>query len=145
MTRIDKEITINAPLEKVYNFVIKPSNLPQIWPSLMLIKNEQLLPIGGYSAQWVYKMGGKLLEGTGEYTDIIPNQWFTIKTTGEVESAITCTFRSKDEGQTRVTFTVDYHIPPVLLAWLAGKIIIKINEREAELLLTNLKAILEEG
>ena len=130
MTRIEKEITINAPLEKIYNFVIKPSNLPQIWPSLMLIKNEQLLPSGGYSAQWVYKMGGKLLEGTGEYTDIISNQWFTIKTTGEIESAITCTFRSKDDGQTRVTFTVDYHIPPVHWPGWPGKLSSRLTKEK---------------
>ena len=58
MTRVDKEIFINAPVDKIYDFVIKPSNLLQIWPSLMQVKNEQLLPHGGYSAKWVYKMGG---------------------------------------------------------------------------------------
>jgi hypothetical protein len=58
MTRVDKEIFINAPVDKIYDFVIKPSNLLQIWPSLMQVKNEQLLPNGGYSAKWVYKMGG---------------------------------------------------------------------------------------
>jgi hypothetical protein len=53
MTRVDKEIFINAPVEKIYDFVIKLSNLLQIWPSLMQIKNEQLLPNGGYILKMV--------------------------------------------------------------------------------------------
>jgi ligand-binding SRPBCC domain-containing protein len=143
MATVNKEITINAPLEKIFSYLSKPSNLQQIWPSLMVIKNEQLLPNGGYSAQWVFKMGGKLLEGTGECIDIVPNQWLTIKTSGAVESAITYTVRAK-EGQTRVTLSIDYRVPSALLSWLAGRIIIKINEQEADLILANLRAILEE-
>ena len=58
MATTDKEIMIKAPLEKIFNFVLKPSNLLQIWPSLIDVKNERLLPNGGYSAKWMYKMGG---------------------------------------------------------------------------------------
>ena len=144
MATINKEIIINAPLKKIFNYMSKPSNLLQIWPSLMVIKNEQLLTNGGYSAEWVYKMAGMHLEGTGEYTDIVPNHWFTIKTKGALEATITCTFRYID-SQTRVTLTIDYRVPPALLSWLTGRIVVKINEQEAELILANLQAILEEG
>jgi len=40
MATIDKEVIINAPLDKIFSYVSKPSNLPQIWPSLVEIKNE---------------------------------------------------------------------------------------------------------
>jgi uncharacterized membrane protein len=144
MSIINKEIIINIPPQKIFNYLSNPTNLPQIWPSLMIIKNEKLLPNGGYSADWVYKMVGIRLEGIGEYTDIAPNQWLTIKTKGDLESTITCTFRSID-NQTRVTLTINYKVPPTILSWLTGKIIVKINEREAELALENLRAILEES
>ena len=144
MATIYKEITINAPPQKIFSYLTKPSNLPQIWPSVVEIKNEQLLPNGGYSAEWVYKMAGRHLEGTGEYIDIAPNQYFTIKTKGAVNSTITCTFRSMD-SQTRVTLTIDYRVPSALLGWLAGRIIVKMNEQEAQLILANLRAILEES
>lgn len=143
MATIDTEIIINASLEKIFRYVSKPSNLPQIWPSVVEIKNEQLLPNGGYSAQWVYKMAGKYLEGTGEYTNVVPNQWFTIKTKGAVDSTITMTFRYVD-SQTRVTLTINYRVPSALLGWLARRIIVKMNEQEAGLILANLRAILEE-
>lgn len=84
------------------------------------------------------------MEGTGEYIDIAPNQYFTIKTKGNVDSTITCTIRSMD-SQTRVTLTIDYRVPLVLLGWLAGRISVKMNEQEAQLILANLRAILEES
>ncbi len=65
MPTIDKEILVNAPLDKIFSYVSKPSNLPQIWPSLIEIKNEQLLPNGRYNFEWVYKMTNLHLEGTG--------------------------------------------------------------------------------
>ena len=80
MAIINKEITINAPLKKIFSYLSNPSNLLQIWPSLMQVKNEQLLPNSGYSFEWVYKMSGVYLEGTGECTDIVPNQWLATKT-----------------------------------------------------------------
>jgi uncharacterized membrane protein len=113
-------------------------------PSLVEIKNEQLLPNGGYSAAWLYKMAGMYLEGTGEYTDIVPNKWFTVKTKGAVDSTITWTFRSKD-SQTRVTLTIEYRVPLPLLGWLAEIVIVKMNEQEADLILANLRTRLEES
>jgi len=144
MATIDKEIIINAPPQKIFSYLSKPSNLPQIWPSVVEIKNEQLLPNGGYRAEWVYKMAGMHLEGTGEYIDIAENRYFTIKTKGAIDSTITCTVRSMD-SQTRVTLTIDYRVPSPLLGWLARRIIVKMNEQEAELILANLRAILEES
>ena len=144
MATTDKEIMIKAPVEKIFNFVLKPSNLLQIWPSLIDIKNERLLPNGGYSAKWMYKMGGIHFHGASEVTDIHPNCWFTSNTRGAVESTITWTFRSK-ENQTRVTLTVDYRVPLTVIGRLTEIIIIKMNDKEAELVLDNLRIKLEEN
>jgi uncharacterized membrane protein len=142
MPIIDKDIIINAPLEKVFDYVNKPSNLPHISPSLIEINNEKMLPAGGYSFRWMYKMIGVHMEGKAEYTDIIPNYWFICKTHGVVDSAISWTFRTKG-AQTRVTLTVDYRIPVALNSRLSENTISKTNEKEAELILDNLKTIIE--
>jgi carbon monoxide dehydrogenase subunit G len=143
MPTIDKEIMINAPLEKIFNFVDNPTNLTQIWPSLLVVKNKQLLPNGGSSFEYVYKMAGKNLEGTAEYTDRALNSWLTVKTKGAIDSTITWTLRSKD-SQTRVTLTVDYRVPLLILSLLSGNIAAVLNEQEAELILNNLRAMFEE-
>jgi uncharacterized protein YndB with AHSA1/START domain len=144
MAKIDKEIIVNAPLEKIFDYVSKPSNLPQIWPGLVEIKNEQLLPDGGYRAEWLYKMGGIFLQGTGKYTDIVPKQWFTIETKGAVDSTIMWTFWPHGE-QTQVTLTIDYRVPIPVLGRLAEMVIVKMNENQADLILANLRIILESG
>jgi uncharacterized membrane protein len=139
MPVVDKEIIIDAPVEEIFGYISKPCNLPQIWPSLVEIKNEKLLPNGGYRFQWVYRLFGIKLAGKGECVDIAPNLWLSARTYGAVESLNTWTFRSKG-AQTRVTVTIDYQIPPILSNRLAENTIVKANEREADTILINLRA-----
>jgi uncharacterized protein YndB with AHSA1/START domain len=139
MADINREILIAAPLEKIFAYISKPSNLPEIWPSLVEITNEELLPGGGYRFQFVYEMTGVHLKGTGEFIKMVSNQWFTAKMQAAIESTITFTFRPK-ESQTRVTFTIEYQTPLPILNRIGRKIIEKINEQEADLVLLNLKA-----
>ena len=54
MPKVDNEVIINAPVQDIFNYVSQPSNLQQIWPSLVEIKNEKLLPNRGYSYRRVY-------------------------------------------------------------------------------------------
>lgn len=142
MPIVNKEVIISAPLEKIFSFVSKPSNLPQIWPSLTEITDEKLLANGGYTFRWMYKMGGMHLKGTGEYAGILLNQWFTVRTEGALDSTITWIFRSKGI-QTKVTFTVDYLVPSKILSWLSRSTVVKMNDKEAELILDNLRTIFE--
>jgi len=144
MVRIDQDITLDAPLEEIFDYVSKPSNLPEIWPSLVEITDEQPLPNGGYSFTWLYKMGGVFLQGTGKHTDFVRNHWCRAETKGAVDSSIAWTLRNIGD-KTRVTLTIDYRVPIPVLGWLAEMFIIKANEREAELIIANLRARLEES
>ena len=145
MAAIDKEIMIKAPLEKIFNFVIKSSNLIPLWPSLIEVENEKLLPNGGYSAKWVYKMAGMYFKGKSECTDVVPHRWFSVKIEGTVDCTMTWTFRTKDNIVTKVTITLDYQVHLPLLNRLAENIIVKTNERESELVLGNLREFLEKN
>ena len=138
MAKVDKEVWIEAPLDKIFDYVSYPNNMPEFWPSLVEIKDLHTLPNGGYSAQWVYKMLGLRFEGKAVYTRISPNEFFVIKTKGGIKSTIVWTFRSR-EDKTRVTFTVDYTVPIPLLGKLAETIITKINDHEGDLIMANLQ------
>ncbi|MFC2006964.1 SRPBCC family protein, partial [Chloroflexota bacterium] len=94
MARIDKEVIVSSSLERVFNYISKPSNWLEFWPSLIEIEDIQPLPKGGYKAKYEYKMAGIRFKGTGEYTEFIPNNWIVVQTKGGVISTITCTFRS---------------------------------------------------
>jgi len=142
MAKLEKTITINAPVEKVFGYVGEPSNLPEIWPSLVEIKDVQPLPTGGKSYRLVYKMAGLHLEGTGQQTEYIPNQRIVAKNKGGVESTVIWIFQP-EAGGTKVSFEAEYTVPIPVLSKVAEAFIVKVNEREAELLLANLKARME--
>ena len=144
MPKVDNEVIINAPVEKIFNYISQPSNLQEIWPSLVEIKNQELLPNGGYRYQWIYKMSGIHLTGTGECVDIIPNVVLASRNTGAMDSIVRFTFRSKDI-QTKVTLSIEYQVPSTLLGHLAEIIILKMNDKEAELILDNLRIVFEKS
>ncbi|MBA7548591.1 hypothetical protein ES705_41052 [subsurface metagenome] len=144
MVKTVKTITIKATVEKVFDYISEPTNLPEIWPSLVEIKDVQKLPSGGTRDRWVYKMAGIRLEGTSESEDAecIPNQRLVSKTKGGVESTMTWMFQP-EAGGTKVTLEVEYTVPIPVLGKLAEAIIVKMNEHEGELILANLKARME--
>ena len=145
MPRVDNEvIKINAPVQKIYNYVSQPSNMQQIWPSLMEITNEKLLPNGGYSYRWKYKMSGIMLTGTGECVEIKPNLLLISKNIGDFDSMVTFTFQSRDI-RTRISLTFDYKLPFPLSNQLTENIILKMNAKEAALISDNLRIRFEES
>jgi uncharacterized membrane protein len=137
LARVEKEVTLKVPIEEIYSYIFELRNLPEVWPSLMEIKDVQSLTKGGYRFGWLYKMVGMRFEGTGEYTEIVPNQWFVIKTKGGIRSTITFTFRSNGNS-TRVNFTVEYKVPIPLLGKIAEAIIVRMNDQEGDLMMVNL-------
>jgi len=142
MAIVNKSITINAPIEKVFKYTTEQTNLPEIWPSLIENKVVERLPNGGTKAQFVYKMAGMRFEGVSIDTEFIPNQRVVSKTEEGVESEIIWEYQSEGEATT-VTFRAEYTVPIPLLGKLAETFIVKQNNNEAETLLANLKARME--
>lgn len=143
MPKIERTIIIDAPVEKVFNYVHKdPSSLLEIWPSLVEVKDVERLPNGGNRFRWVYNLAGVRLEGTSEDIEYIPNQHVVSKTKGGVDATYTWTYDPEDGG-TRMTEEVEYTVPIPVLGRVAEAFIIRANEREADLFLANLKDKME--
>ncbi len=142
MAKLKKTITINAPVEKVFGYWQKPTNLLEVWPSMVEVKDVKQLPNGGYSFQYVYKMAGMRLKGTSEDTEYVLNQRTVNKSRGGVQATQTFTYQPEASG-TKLTWEIEYTVPVPLLGKLAEAIIVKMNERESELVLSNLKARME--
>ena len=141
MATVKSSGTINAPVEKVFEYV-KPENLPEIWPSLVEVKNVKELPNGGYSWDWVYKMAGMRFNGSSVHTEFVANERTVSESSGGIESTITWTFEPEGSG-TKMTTSTDYKIPVPLLGKIAEAFIVKMNENESDIILANLKARLE--
>ena len=103
MAKVEKTVTINAPVEKVFDYIKQKTNLPEIWPSMVEAKDVQSLPNGGDSFRWVYKMAGMRFEGSSEDIEYIANQRIVSKNRGGIDSTITWTVKPEAKG-TKVTF-----------------------------------------
>jgi len=142
MAEIKRSISINAPVEKVFAHIEDPVNFPEVWPSMVEVKDVEELPTGGRKFNWVYKMLGVRLEGTSETTEYVANQRIVTKGTGGVETTFVWEFLPEGEG-TKLNVSIEYTVPVPVLGKLAEGLIVKLNEREADTLMANLKDRLE--
>ena len=142
MAKITRDILINAPVEKVFEYASNPVNQPEYWPSMLEVKDIEEQPGGGRNYNWVYKMAGIRLNGSTETTEFVENERIVTKSSGGVESTFTYTYKPEGEG-TRLTMELEYVVPVPVIGKLAEGFILKTNEREADTVMGNLKGRLE--
>jgi uncharacterized protein YndB with AHSA1/START domain len=138
MSTIHKTIEIRAPVAQVFSYVAQPEHLPEIWPNLIAVTQVEHTPEGGHRFGWMYKMAGLRLRGHSETVAIEPNHLLVDRSDKGLPNTFRWTYQPKD-GATEVTLDVDYEAP----FRLAEPVLRRINERDAEQLLTNLKAKME--
>jgi len=142
MPKVERTITINAPVKKVFGYVDDPSHLPEFWPSLFEVKDVTMLPEGGHKFMWFYNFAGRRAEGTTESTEYVPYERIVDIAKGDLESTITWSFYGEN-GSTNVKFEADYEAAETFFPRSEEGFITRRNEFEAETLLANLKAKLE--
>lgn len=142
MTKLTKAINIEAPTGKIFEFIIEPTKLTEVWPNLVEAKDVEKLPNGGTKFNWKYKMAGMTFDGTSEDLEVIKGERIVSKTEGGIDSNITWICEG-EETKTKLTVEIDYSVPVPLLGKLAEKLIVKSNEREISTLLENIKDRLE--
>jgi uncharacterized membrane protein len=141
MAKVERSITINAPVEKVFNYIEDPMNNPEWVPSVMEATDVSGSGVGQHH-RWKYKMAGVLLKGETTVTEYIPNERIVSQIKGGVTSTWIQSFKTQDGG-TIMELDIEYTIPIPVLGKLAEKIVLKRNEREADLAMTNVKEKME--
>lgn len=142
MPAIEKSVTVAAAAERVYELVDDPERLPEFWPAMMEVTSTRHLAVGGHRFHYLYKMAGRRFEGDVETVDHVPGRRIVDEVRGELEGVFRWTFTPRD-GVTRVDLHVEYDTPKGLLGKLREPVIGKLNEHEAQLVLENLKAVVE--
>jgi uncharacterized membrane protein len=144
MAKVVRSVTINVPVEKVFNYLEDPLNLPEIWPSLVEVSYVQRTPeVVGSTYRWVYKLAGIRLEGKAEVIEYVKNERNVTKSSGGgVEATYTSTYEDIN-GETKFTSETIYTIPIPVLGKLAESFVAKLNENEADVFMANLKVRLE--
>ncbi len=141
MPRVHKSIEIKAPLKEVYDYIDNPETNPEWLMSMVEVHNITGSGVGRHF-DWTYKMAGIPLKGESTCTEDIPEKHIVVKTKGGVESTWTFDLEPR-KNYTVLNLDIDYRIPVPVLGKLAEKILLKRNEREAEMDLMNIKEKLE--
>jgi len=141
MAKVERSITINAPVEKVFDYLDDPMTQLEWVPSSIEVKDVSGSGVGKHF-KWTYKMAGILLKGETTTIEYIPNERIVTQSKGGATSTWTLNFETHDGG-TILNLTIEYTIPVPVLGKLAEKIVLKRNEREADLAMANIKEKME--
>ena len=143
MKTFTRDIRLKVPPDLVFNFVVDPHNLPEVWPNILEVRNvKKSKNNGGFNFGWIYKMTGVQFDSSCETIEYRPYDRFAIKTSNGLDSTITWSFRPADQ-ETQVTLKFEYQIPSSLLKHTKEEIVSRQNEHEVDAMLQNLKTRLE--
>ena len=142
MERVEKSITIDAPVEKVFAYLRDPMSNLEIMPSMVQVSQVAGEGVGA-EFRWVYRMAGMNLEGKSTVLEFVPDERFVTKSQGGIESTWIWDF-APDNGGTRIDLAVEYTVPIPVLGRLAESLVVRQNERELETTLANIKERVED-
>lgn len=143
MAKLERSITINAPVEKVFAYIEDPMSQLEWLPGMQEVTDITATEEGvGTHFRWVYKMAGKNFAGESTITAHVPNQSRVIESKGGINSTWAWTFEPQDGG-TKLNLVLEYTVPIPVLGKLAEAVILKQNEREADKAMGLIKAKLE--
>jgi len=140
---VKKSIQINVSTEKVFNYLIDHHNEPDWMPGMI----ELNLISGdgkniGDKYKWKYKMAGMILNGESTVKEIVPNKKIVTESKVGIKNTFTFILEPIEEG-TILELDIDYVIPVPVLGKIAEKLVLRKNEREADLAMENIKERLE--
>jgi carbon monoxide dehydrogenase subunit G len=141
MASITRSIEVHAPADRAFEHLSDPGHLIEIWPSLLAVSKAEQGPDGAHHFDWTYRMAGVKFHGHCDTVDVEPGRRRVDRNEGGIPSTFRWTFEPRGEAS-EVRLEVEYD-PPTLLELVAGPLLRTLNEREAETLLSNLKAKLE--
>ena len=143
MKRITRTIDIKAPVQSVYDFLTQPTNLPSIWPNMISVSNVVAVSGGSHDFDWVYKMGGIHFKGHAKTEEAQPGKLVRVHNDGGIPSTFVWTYQGLNGAGTRLKLDIEYSLPTPVVGKIAEALLAKLNERDADTLLANLKDVME--
>lgn len=143
MKTITRDIQVNIPVDRVFDFLADPNNLPEIWPNVIEVKNVKRSKTNdSFTFNWVYKMSGIQFDGKCEAVEYVPYDRLVIQSSKGLDCTINWKFRPGGQT-THLTLRFEHEIPSSLVKRTKEEIVLRENEHELEAMLQNLKSRLE--
>ncbi len=112
-------------------------------PSMVEVTDVNLTEQGvGSTYRWKYKMAGMILHGDNETLEFVPNKRVVERSRGGIDSTWTWTYEPQDGG-TKLSVHIEYTIPVPVMGKIAEGLVLRQNEKEANLAMANIKAKME--
>lgn len=140
--KVTAQATINAPADRVFDFLTSPEKIPLVMPSLIENTNIETPLHEGSEFNYKYQLYGVIFEGSWVVTALEPGTRYEARTTGDADSEWKYRLTEND-GRTTVTLTVEYETPRTTLEKVQSTVVQAMNQREAEVYMQNLKMVLE--
>jgi uncharacterized protein YndB with AHSA1/START domain len=142
MRKLVKSVEIAAPAARVYEFMTTPTNLPGIWPNLEAVGNVKRSADGAHSFDWTYRLVGFRFHGHSRSLEVRPNELVVNRADIGIPHTIRWTCEARGTT-TRLGVELEYRIPTPVIGWIAEVLLARINERDLQRLLGNVKKALE--
>jgi len=138
--------SINAPVDKVFEFVTDPSNWTRYVTSLVDVRDlSPDCPKKNSTFKWEYKMFGMKFKGNGVVIENIKNKSFGLSLEGKMPIKEHYDFVDKGDSTTELTVSIEYEMPPVMEEFVPKKLIERVNNLEAKNVLDKIKMLCEGG
>jgi uncharacterized membrane protein len=138
MAKVEKSVTVDAPVERVFAYLKDPMSNLEWLPGMMEVTKVSGEGVGA-RFRWVYKMAGIALEGESTALEFVPNQRFVTESKSGIVSTWTWDFAPQNGG-TRIDLMVDHIAPIPVLGKLAEGLVVRQNERVLDTALENIRS-----
>lgn len=143
MATVEKSVTIDAPVERVFAYLRDPMSNLEWLPGMMEVTKVSGEGVGA-RFRWVYKMAGIPVEGESVALEFVPNERFVTESKSGIASTWTWDFAPKDGG-TQIDLAVDYVVPIPVLGKLAEAVVVRQNERVLDTALEKIRSRMEDA
>ncbi|HET9111812.1 MAG TPA: SRPBCC family protein [Ktedonobacterales bacterium] len=144
MIKLEKKIEIDAPVERVFDYLIDPANVTEYTMGAERITRVRRLPNGGYQYTILGKIAGLRMEMTSEDLEILPNERIVSKMTSSLlDTLATARFERLDGDKTRVSFDAESTLHAGPLSKLGEAFLARYFDHGVEMEIATIRARLE--
>ena len=143
MVKVERSIFLNAPVEKVFDYMADAHANVEIIPGMVDVRDIEETPNHvGTHFRWTYKMAGIKFDGETTVVEWEQNRKVVTDSKGGIRSKWSMTYGAEASGS-KLSIVVEYEVPVPVLGKLAEIVVRRQNEKELELALSNVKAHVE--
>ncbi len=143
MPKSEGSVSINAPIEKVFDAATNPQKMDQYISTAELVNTKGKPDEPGSYSEWIYPVAGMKIRGKNTVSEVDKPRRLIQEMSGTMTGK--WIWNLQQEGQAvKVDFCIEYSVPGGILGKIADKLFLgRMNQKNMERTLHSLKAYCE--